>query len=207
MHAIGHFGAVPQVMDATRATNPYGWRRWAASLFAIYDTKRMVDLDIPWWNVAATREVDRFVQSRAHCRVFEYGAGASTAWLARRTAEVISVEHDAAFVDGFRDLLAPFRNVRLMERPIHKEPHGYVRAIAETAGQFDVVVVDGRYRADCLAAAIPRLKRDGIVLFDDSGRRRYRSAIEQSGLAERHYYGRSFCVPYPDHTSILTRRD
>ena len=64
-------------------------------------------------------------------------------------------------------------------------------------------MVDGRRRTECLAQAIPFLKPGGIVLFDDSARRRYRAAIADCGLKEDWNYGRSYCVPYPDASSIL----
>lgn len=189
-----------------RRGDAYGWRRWAVSLLAIYDTRKMVELDLPWWNLAATHDVERFLAGRRDARVFEYGAGASTAWLARRAGEVVSVEHDSGFVETFREMLKPFANVVLMERPISDSPDGYVQAIREAGGAFDLIVVDGRHRAACLAEAIDHLKPDGIVLFDDSGRRRYRAAIKTSGLAETRHFGRSYCVPYPDNTSIIARR-
>jgi hypothetical protein len=207
--AMQRLAAVPPVagmMRAARDADVYGWRRWAASLFAIYDTRSMVALDLPWWNVQATREIESFLAARPGARVFEYGAGASTAWLARRAAEVISVEHDAAFIGSFRQMLAPFANVTLLERSLDDGPDAYVGAITETAGEFDLIVVDGRNRAACLMASIARLAPRGVVLFDDSGRSRYRAAIDGCGLAETHHHGRSFCVPYPDHTSLLSRR-
>ncbi|MBO9600878.1 MAG: class I SAM-dependent methyltransferase [Novosphingobium sp.] len=203
MHAIGGFGPTKPLFAAAEESDPYGWRRWFASLLAIYDIRKMAELGLPWWNVAATREVERFLAARRNARVFEYGAGASTAWLAKRAHEVLTVEHDAAFMGEFRKMLAPLANVALLERPIVDGGASYVGAISEVGGHFDLVVVDGRHRADCLMAAIPHLKPGGIVLFDDSGRKRYRGAIAHSGLSESHYFGRSFCVPYPDHTSIL----
>ncbi len=206
MQAVGAFGPLEKLAEGARETDSYGWRRWLASLLAIYDTKRMVALDLPWWNVAATREIEDFIMLRPGARVFEYGPGASTAWLARRAKAVVSVEHDGDFIAKFRDMLAPFANVTLIERSIEDGPDGYVSAIVAAGGQFDLIVVDGRYRAACLKAAIPHLKADGIVLFDDSGRKRYRQAIEECGLVETHHFGRSFCVPYPDHTSLLTSR-
>src|SRR3546814_1018846 len=76
-------------------SDEYGWLRWSASLFAIHDIERMIALGLPWWNVAATREVAEFLRARPKARVFEYGAGASTIWLARHAAGVVSVEHHA----------------------------------------------------------------------------------------------------------------
>lgn len=188
-----------------RDAAPYGWRRWAASLLAIYDSERMVGLDLPWWNVAATREVEFYLKARPGARVFEYGSGASTAWLAKRAAQVISVEHDGAWLNKFGHVLRPLGNVELLHRPMDADPRNYIDAITGH-GTFDLIVVDGRRRADCLAAAQACLNPGGIILFDDSGRKRYRAAIENCGFAERHHYGRSYCVPYPDHTSILRPR-
>ena len=207
MQGLAELQPVSGMMKSAREADYYGWRRWAASLFAIYDTKSMVALDLPWWNVAATREIEDFLAARPGARVFEYGAGASTAWLARRAGEVVSVEHDTAFIGQFRQMLAPFDNVTLLERSIDESRLPYTQAINELEGEFDLIVVDGRYRTDCLAAAQPRLAPRGIVVFDDSGRSRYRGGIKDSGLVETHHFGRSFCVPYPDHTSLLRHRD
>lgn len=203
--ALAGVPALRRFAAATRDADAYGWRRWLASLFAIYDAKAMALLDCPWWNVAATREVERFLSARPGARVFEYGAGASTVWLARRAAEVTSVEHDRGWIEQFRALAAPHANVALLHRELGRDGAGYIRAIDESAGEFDLIVVDGRHRAACVVRAAPRLAPGGMILFDDSGRRRYRPAIAASGLVERHFYGRSFCVPHPDHTSLLSR--
>jgi hypothetical protein len=198
-------GSIPGLAGRpAEGANPYGIRRWIASLFAIYDTERMVALDCPWWNVAATRAVERFLAARPGAQVFEYGAGASTIWLARRAGRVVSVEHDPDWFGRFRRQQAPFDNAQLLHRPLASDG-GYVEAIAETGGLFDLIVVDGRRRTECLRAAILHLAPGGIIVFDDSGRTRYREGIAECGLRETRHFGRSFCVPYPDHTSILRR--
>ena len=127
--------------------------------------------------------------------------------LARRAASVTSIEHDPEWAGKLQAKLVDFSNVDLRVKlydiagvPAEQD---YVRAI-EADGPYDMIVVDGRLRSHCLFAAIPHLKPDGIVLFDDCGRRRYRSAITTCGLVEKHYFGLSYCVPYPDHTSVLT---
>lgn len=187
--------------DRAKDADAASTQRWLASLLAIHQPKRMIALDCPWWNVAATGKVERFLAARAGARVFEYGAGASTAWLARRAGEVTSVEHHAGWHGALGTLIAEHKNVTLWHREL--EGDGYIDAIAEAGGQFDLIVVDGRRRIECLTRAIPFLKPDGIVLFDDSGRGRYRAGIAGCGLIEDRMLGRSYCVPYPDYSSIL----
>jgi capsular polysaccharide biosynthesis protein len=43
---------------------------------------------------------------------------------------------------------------------------------------FDIILVDGRERMDCLKAALPLIAPDGVVLLDDAQRRRYWPAFE-----------------------------
>ena len=199
--ALAGVPPLERFLAEAEAADAYGWRRWLASLLAIHQPQRMIRLDCPWWHVAATREVARFLAARPGARVFEFGSGASTAWLARRAGEVVSVEHHADWHRLLAPLVAGFTNVTLWHRPLEGE--GYPGAIVEAGGAFDLIVVDGRRRIDCLAQALPQLKPGGIVLFDDSGRSRYRAGIAGCGLHERHFFGRSYCVPYPDHSSIL----
>jgi hypothetical protein len=201
MRAIAMFGPSKRLIENGKAGTAYGWQRWAASLFAIHDVRRMMALELPWWNVKATREAEAHLAARPGARIFEYGAGASTAWLARRAGSVISVEHNAIWQRTLRPMLADLGNVQLWERGLDGD--AYIGAIDETDGPFDLIVIDGRRRTECLAHALPRLATGGIILFDDSGRWRYRHAIKTCGLRERRYFGRSYCVPYPDFTSIL----
>lgn len=201
MHAVAGIAAFERLTADARTSDAFGLRRWAASLFAIHDVERMIALDLPWWNVAATREIDTFLRARPDARVFEYGAGASTVWLARRCAQVVAVEHHPAWHARLGTLTAHLSNVTLWHRDL--AGGGYANAIDEADGVFDLVVIDGRLRTECLTPAVARLKPGGLVLFDDSGRRRYRAAIERCPLSERRYFGRSYCVPYPDHSSIL----
>src|SRR5690606_35996609 len=103
--------------------------------------------------------------------VFEYGAGASTVWLALRAGEVVSVEHHAGWYETIAPLVGRSSNATVWHRQLEDED--YVGAIAEAEGKFDLVVIDGRRRVECLNRAISRLAPGGVVLFDDTGRRRY----------------------------------
>lgn len=201
---LGDYKPLARVREETGSAHSASWQRWVASLFAIYNAKEMIQLDLPWWNVAATIEVEQFLRSRPNARIFEWGSGASTIWLARRSREVISIEHDADWHETLATVTAAWSQVTLLRRDLSNS--SYVRAIDEFEGDFDLIVVDGRQRAACLAQALDRLRPGGRILFDNSGRRRYREAINSCGLKEKHFFGRTYCVPYPDHTSLLSQR-
>ncbi|HZP02729.1 MAG TPA: hypothetical protein VFD30_20945 [Terriglobia bacterium] len=45
-------------------------------------------------------------------------------------------------------------------------------------GSFDVIVIDGAERVSCAREAVPRLKQDGIIIFDNSDRPAYQKGVE-----------------------------
>ena len=196
-------------------------RHWAYSLTRVHDSLAIAELDVPWWTYRAIDIVDVWLASRPRpIRVFEYGSGASTLWLARRADEVHSVEHHAGFAEHIRPTLEQHANIYLNvvepmksanpDVPSAKEGHAgldfadYVATIDKVGGSFDLIVIDGRAREACLTAAIPRVAADGIIVFDNSRRARYERAIAASGLTERRLRGLTPTLPYPDQTSILS---
>jgi hypothetical protein len=199
------------------------YAHWLYSLTRVHDSLELARLDVPWWTYGAIDVVEAWLASRPHpVRVFEYGSGASTIWLAQRTDEVHSVEHHRSFAEQLRPSLDVFDHVTLHivePRPsthplVPSRKEGwegldfsdYVAAIDRVGGTFDLVVIDGRAREACLAAAGPRLVDDGMIVFDNSMRRRYRGAIHASGLEERALRGLVPTLPYPDQTSLLTKK-
>ncbi|TWH02335.1 methyltransferase family protein [Ochrobactrum sp. J50] len=197
---------------------------WVRSLFAIYDSKDLTHLDLPWWTFAAISETEAFLNSRGNtARVYEYGAGASTVWLAKRAASVRSVEHDRPFAEDMAPLFKLYENieVRVIEATAvssrtqsksnrkgyaEKAFDDYVSSIDDVDEIFDLIVIDGRARIYCLDKAISKLKPDGIILFDNSDRKEYRKAIEMSGLNELKLRGSAPALPFPSQTSLLTLR-
>jgi predicted O-methyltransferase YrrM len=81
----------------------------------------------------------------------------------------------------------------------------YVAEIDDHEGSFDLVVIDGRAREACLARALPRLAGGGLIVFDNTRRRRYRHAIAAAPVVESRFAGLTPTLPYPDQTSLLRR--
>ena len=222
-HGAGHaFERVGVLGWLDRRRSSSRLAHWLRSLPAIHDLEAMVELDVPWWTYDAIEEVDRFLASRPGARVFEYGSGASTMWLRERAALVRSVEHHAGWHANLSARLAAGRGapveLTLVEpdaqpaAPLYisaKEGarghsfHAYVSAIERTEEHYDLVVVDGRARAACLHHAVGRLAPGGMVVFDNSGRARYREAIETCGLQVSRLRGLAPSLPYPDETALL----
>ena len=191
--------------------------RWLRSLFAIHDIDDLVYLDLPWWTTRAVGRIEMHLAARPNARVFEWGAGASTIWLAKRAASVTSIEHDPAWADRVRVKAGDMENINLhvvepaMSGKATSSRSGfeylffdeYVAAIESTSGNFDLIVIDGRAREACLERAISRLAPDGLILLDDFHRIRYRTAVAGSNLAAERLNGFRICLPLIGSSVLL----
>lgn len=115
---------------------------------------------LPWYTYSAIS----FLAERVHdgMHVFEYGSGSSTRWWARRAGHVVAVEDDAEWFERV-DAAVP-DNVDLR----FAVGSDYVQSPVDGAGPYDVVVIDGSERNRCAEIAVPALKDDGVVVWDNS---------------------------------------
>lgn len=143
---------------------------------AVYDRRHPGE---PWMSPKAIR----FLESEigAGWSGLEWGSGRSTTWFAARLRHLTSVEHDARWYAIVRRRLqaAERTNVDLRLVPVEHPPHtpperitsvpAYV-GVADTFADdaLDLVIVDGAYRPLCVLAALPKLRRGGLLLVDDS---------------------------------------
>lgn len=134
----------------------------------------------PWFVMGAiTYLEDNFLENPYHpleFRSFEWGSGGSTIWLSQRTKSVITLEHDKDWIDKTQEELDKYgiTNVALIHRNLY---NGYVEHIdAFPDEHFDIIMIDGRRRSDCLRHAIPKLRCRGALVLDNSERAEYQEA-------------------------------
>jgi predicted O-methyltransferase YrrM len=169
------------------------------------------------------RRIEAFLAGRPGARVFEYGSGASTVWLARRAGRVDSVEHDPEWAGQVRAMVADAPQVTLHTVPpapataatrVRSGRVGhtdldfgdYVAAIDRAGGPFDLIIVDGRARNDAFRRAVDHVAAGGLVVFDNLERRRYRPAIESTpGLRRELLRGATPTLPYRTTTGLFWR--
>jgi len=140
---------------------------WMASLERGYPCKSDGS-EVPWMNYCVVAFLEQRLQN--DLRLFEYGSGFSTIFFSRLVASVTSVEHDQAWFDKLTPRLAG--NVELLLR--REDANGdYCRSIHATGQRYDVVVVDGRDRVNCIKQSLGTLSSRGVILLDDSQRSEY----------------------------------
>jgi hypothetical protein len=140
----------------------------------------MEEVDMPWWNKRAIRYLSRHI--RPGDLAFEWGSGGSTVWLTRQGVSVTSIEHDPVWAAKVIDL-CPETNVRLIPAATHgqvrSEPQlqdegqhffdDYVAAIDPLEDcSFDIMIVDGICRMECVRRGASKVKPGGVLVLDDT---------------------------------------
>ena len=152
----------------------------------------------PWMNFRVIEWLESYL--KPEMRVFEYGSGGSTLFLAERVAHVVSVEHDEGFYAFMSkklqhqggsnctyalntpqpmesDKLPPYGCTSFTsEWPTQRTMNfeAYVKTIDNYPdGTFDLVAVDGRARPSCTLRALPKIGTGGWLLVDNMERSRY----------------------------------
>ena len=160
------------------------------------------DNPIPWFTYPAIDFLESVLDSKWN--VFEWGSGNSTKWWSRKCASVTAVESNPSWHAEVSRNLPQNATVILAE---NKE--SYTQAICNQPNQsFDIVVVDGDHRNECVKSCLKVLPQSGMVVFDNSDRHTYNVGIRQlkdAGFYRIDFWGLIPSYAYRNCTSIFFR--
>lgn len=184
--------------------------------------KTPLDLHLPWITISSYKFLKKILQKFMH--VYEYGSGGSTLFFADRVKSISSIEHDIKWHKLVNEKVKVYNNIHyfLLEpesvcgevqyKSGKSEYNGmdfykYVSSIENhTDYYFDLIVIDGRSRENCLIHSISKLKKGGYILFDNAERQRYQFEIEniKDWLVHRSY-GPTICDLFFSETRIYQK--
>lgn len=132
-------------------------------------------------------------------KVFEFGSGNSTLWWAKHVKQVTSVEYDKKWMKLINNK-AP-ENVKIVYSTL--EGRDYEESIVKQKVKYEIIMIDGRKRVESTKTAIKSLSKDGVIVFDNAERERYKLALEL--LRSEGFKSLEFNGPLPiSHKSDLT---
>lgn len=143
-----------------------------------------LELELPWWSLSAIRKMKEHLK-RDH-RVFEWGSGGSTVFLAKECKELTSIEHDPNWFEQVQTIIneQDIGNSQLLQRETNLEnKKSFLASPYATALQskHDIIVIDGEdnfgpeskwsARESCFYLAEQWIcKNGGLIVVDDSWR-------------------------------------
>jgi protein-L-isoaspartate O-methyltransferase len=161
---------------------------------------------IPWMNYSF---ID-FLEPRLNqsMNIFEYGSGYSTLYLSDKVGSITSIEFDKTWFEKMKENLKDKDHCKLIYRPDQKQ---YIEAIGEFGDKrFDIIIVDGRDRTDCIKHVLPFLGDGGVVLLDDSWQAKFNKVFgffKENGFRELSFTGLKPCGMIVEKTTVFYRNN
>jgi hypothetical protein len=177
--------------------NDIGW-------FNSFIKKEPVDVNnnfLPW----VTYPYIDFIENRLQTcmEIFEFGSGNSTLYYSSKVKSVMTVEHDIEWFDKMKSRIP--QNVLLSYK---KMAYGgdYCKTAKESNNLFDIIIIDGRDRVNCMLNSVNSLKKGGIIILDDSERTEYVDGINfliSNGFKKIDFWGISQGATNKKNTTIF----
>lgn len=155
---------------------------------------------IPWFTYPAIELLSG--RARPDWRVLEFGAGMGTLWWSRKVGSVTAVEHSPEWA---RQVAAEC-DARIL-LTTEDSADAYMRP-ALGGAPYDVVIVDGIFRNECLNAAAGLIGPAGIIILDDAQRIEYAPGVARlmdQGYRMLPLHGPQPVSKHPGCTAIFYR--
>jgi len=134
--------------------------------------------------------------------IFEYGSGNSTLYYGAKVKEVHTVEHDLEWFEKLEKAMP----INVIIKYTQLEYGGdYAKSSLNSGIKYDIVIVDGRDRVNCMINSLNSIKNNGVIILDDSERKAYGKGINElynSGYKNLDFWGISPGLHYHKCTSI-----
>lgn len=139
--------------------------------------------------------------------VFEYGIGNSTLFWVNKCKKLIAVENNKKW---YENVVEKIRKSQKENVSIYlvQERSKYIKTINDHNYKYDAIFIDGFYRNECAKEAVKKLKRNGMIILDNSDWfPNICKYLRKNNLIQIDFTGFGPINPYTTTTSLfLTRK-
>lgn len=125
--------------------------------------------------------IDRVFEEKKPKVCLEWGSGGSTIYFPRKHSCIekwVSIEHDGKFYQYINRSVESKVELKLVKL------EDYLRSAMDR--KYDLILIDGLMRNECLMFSGSLLNEEGVVLLHDSGREEYQKQIKKwEGKSEK----------------------
>lgn len=133
---------------------------------------------IPWYTEEAIAFLEDFLKRVPDANILECGGGASTVWFGKRTRNLYTIEHSRKWQYILSCIFSETKGLCKPHFIFRKRP--YFQVIEQFEEEFfDLIIVDGHHRKECIDLCKAKLKKGGTLMLDDAAREEYRSIFEE----------------------------
>jgi hypothetical protein len=160
---------------------------------------------IPWFTYSSIYFIEQKLNAKLN--VLEFGSGNSTMWFATRVKKIISVESNPEFYNKIKKQLNSYSNVDYRLATLGKD---YYQQMLSFKKEFDIIIIDGRERVQCAYNSLDALKKDGIIIWDNSDRLKYTEGynfLTDNGFKKIDFHGHGPIGASEWKTTIYYRQD
>ena len=130
-----------------------------------------------------------------NANIFEFGCGYSSIWWDNVDANVYGVDSNDEWINKIQSSVNGHLNIELAN-----DGEEYTTSIYRHNLKYDVIVIDGMYRYDCVEPSLDCLANDGMVILDNSEwHTNTKELLDNSDLMPVHFHGMK-----PIHVDIET---
>ena len=154
---------------------------------------------LPWFTYPAIEYIKQLDLRKL--AILEWGIGNSSLFFAARCNEIVSVEHNKEWFDLISGSMPSNAHA------IFATEDEYDVIPLQQNRKFDIIIVDGIKRADCINVAIKLMEENGIIIFDNSDRNPDLCEIlRNQNLLQIDFHGFGPINPYAWTTSLFFSR-
>lgn len=133
--------------------------------------------------------------------LFEYGLGNSSLFFMDKLGDHYGVEHDIVWYEKLQESIDT-EKLKLVKKKDFSD------SISNFGRKFQVIIIDGILRNECLNKCTEFLEPDGIIILDDAEREEYAHEIKNlklKGFKSLEFYGMKAFGRHSSSTNIYYR--
>ena len=155
---------------------------------------------LPWFTYPSIEYLQQI--NLRDATILEWGMGNSTLFFAKRCLNIYSIEHNESWFNAINGSMPANATAFLTSTGDE-----YINRAFSIGKKFDIIIVDGINRADCLNAAMQLHKEDGLIIFDNSDRNpELCEVLRNNDFIQVDFHGFGPINPYTWTTSIFFGR-
>lgn len=163
------------------------------------ECKKSVDADglpLPWFTYPAIEYLKQLDLKEKS--ILEWGTGNSTKFFASRCKDILSIEDNEEWYNYIKTELP------INAKSILASVEEYEKIPLNIDRKYDIIIVDGIKRSECLNVSLSILNESGIIIFDNSDRNpELCLTLRNENLIQIDFHGFGPINPYTWTTSIF----